>query len=314
MIINYLPFDWKKAFSLLFYTTLALFILKILSNSDITKLTELEYDPFSLGLAVVFALSFRFLGVFIWQFILKTILLDDLPRFTVLAQVYSKAWMGRYIPGKIAWIAGKIIFGTRYGISADRLATGSVLEVLLQIITTLFVSLVLMVIDPRISLPGSQTFSIVFLLVLLALILHPPIFSQIRLLAYRLMRRKPESDIQITPRLMINSGLMYGIGSLISGFSYFLLIDSFYTLSQEDILFIIAVVNLAGVAGIVALFAPAGLGVREGVLLLFLPMIAPTEIALFAIVMARLFSIVMDTLFFAFCQILNSKFALGSSA
>ena len=123
MIINYLPFDWKKAFSLLFYTTLALFILKILSNSDITKLTELEYDPFSLGLAVVFALSFRFLGVFIWQFILKTILLDDLPRFTVLAQVYSKAWMGRYIPGKIAWIAGKIIFGTRYGISACLLYT-----------------------------------------------------------------------------------------------------------------------------------------------------------------------------------------------
>ena len=53
---------------------------------------------------------------------------------------------------------------------------------------------------------------------------------------------------------------------------------------------------LAGAIGILSLFAPSGLGVREAIQLLLLPRVIPAEIALVVTVAARIWSIAVDAL------------------
>ncbi|GAG26533.1 unnamed protein product, partial [marine sediment metagenome] len=55
--------------------------------------------------------------------------------------------------------------------------------------------------------------------------------------------------------------------------------------------------NLAGVLGIVAFFAPAGLGVREGVLVGFLAPVVASPVAASLVVLARVAAILADILF-----------------
>ncbi len=64
-------------------------------------------------------------------------------------------------------------------------------------------------------------------------------------------------------------------------------------------LFVIGVSNLAGALGMLAIFAPSGIGVREGILLGLLSIVMPTEFALLVTVTSRLWDVALDGIFFA---------------
>jgi len=283
----------------LFYCCIGFFIFVIARDTDFTRLQRVNWRLEYLFGAIVVAVTFRYLGVLAWVNILRQIGCKQLPSFKVLSAVYAKAWMGRYIPGKVAWIVGKVIFGSRYGISVDRLAVGSVLEALLQIVTMFGFSLLLILVDSRLNVLGDWSVpALVATVGVFFAVLSPGCFKRLIEFAYKMTGRKPSTSIVVTNQLMTTSCGLYALGYLVSGVSYFLLINAVYDISTVEIFFVVAAFNMAGVAGMVALFAPSGLGVREGVLLILLPLILPTEIALLVIVLARLFSLLVDIGFF----------------
>jgi len=289
----------SKSFLFLFYCLVGFFIFAIVRDADLTRLQRVSWRIEYLIGAILVAVVFRYLGVIAWINILRQIGCNQLPSFTVLSAVYSKAWMGRYIPGKVAWIVGKVIFGSRYGISTDRLAIGSVLEALLQIVTMFGFSLFIILMDSRLNVLGSWSVPALMVVVVVFLtILSPGCFTKLIKFAYKVSGKSPSVSIVITNQLMTTSFGIYALGYLVSGISYFILINSVYALSTNDLFFVVAAFNIAGVAGMVALFAPSGIGVREGVLLILLPMILPTEIALLVVVLARVFSLLVDIGFF----------------
>jgi hypothetical protein len=61
--------------------------------------------------------------------------------------------------------------------------------------------------------------------------------------------------------------------------------------------------NLAGAVGILSIFAPSGLGVRESVQLLLLPLVMPAEVGLVVTIAARLWSIAVDVAFYAITRV-----------
>jgi len=56
-------------------------------------------------LSVTAGVSYLFLSSFIWIRMLFRPNAGVRPSWDLLA-VYAKSWMGRYIPGKVVWIAG----------------------------------------------------------------------------------------------------------------------------------------------------------------------------------------------------------------
>ena len=72
-----------------------------------------------------------------------------------------------------------------------------------------------------------------------------------------------------TVMILITGKVVYGTG-------FFLLIQSFHRTPWENLPAVIALFTFAQIAGLVAVFAPAGIGVREGILLLGLqPLVGP---------------------------------------
>ena len=67
---------------------------------------------------------------------------------------------------------------------------------------------------------------------------------------------------------------------------------------MNNFFYLTGATNLAGSLGILAVFAPSGLGVREGILTVFLSQLFTKEIVLVCVVLMRLTATITDILFF----------------
>src|SRR5690606_14951663 len=99
-----------------------------------------EFRVGLLILAAPFALATRLMQPLAWGTLIRGYG-DKLPSYPELTLVYAKSWLGRYVPGKVAWVGGKVLFGSKYGIRSVVLAATSVIEAGIQTITALALAL-----------------------------------------------------------------------------------------------------------------------------------------------------------------------------
>jgi glycosyltransferase 2 family protein len=301
----------SRAVPIVFYAALIVFLGFYISGIDWSSLADISINWWLAVSATVVSLSFRYWGVMIWFFLLGRLGATGLAgKYTSLTQIYAKSWLGRYIPGAATWIVGKVYFASKHGISRGRLAVSGLLEGGLQIVTTLAVALLLLLIDPR-TIAAVGTWGVVamvgaFLVCVLALV--PRIFEALVNLALRILRR-PKLDRELLPTTatILLSSLLYLGGALLAGFSYYLISASIYPgIKPTDIAFIVGVTSLASAASMLAIFAPGGVGVREGIMLVLLAIVMPHAVVVVLVVLTRVWSIAVDGLFFGVTTVTNA--------
>lgn len=291
----------KQALSIIFISMIVVFFAIYLQGIDYRKLASLQFNAVLLIAATAISLSFRYWGVYIWQTILKDLGATSMPHFSLLANVYGKAWMARYIPGTVTWIAGKVYMASKLGISKSRLTVSSLLEGGVQVVASLVVSLALLALDPRLDVfSGWIKLAMLCLALALLIVLYPPILTSSIRRAYRLFRNKePYAELRSNTKATVRSFGLYSIGALIAGTSYYLLTSALYpSITLNEFWYIVGSFTLAGAVGMATPFVPSGLGVRDGVQLVLLSQILPKEIALAITVASRLWSAVVDVLFY----------------
>jgi len=291
----------KRAVGILFFAAAIIYFMLYLRSIDWYRIPQLHIVWPYLALATVFAVSFRYWGVVIWRYILTDLGAKNLPAFTTLADVYAKSWMGRYIPGTVTWIAGKVYMASSHGISKSRLAVSSLLEGGMQIIAVMLVSMLLLGLDPRLNvIPTAYKVLMVLCAVVLLLVLTPAVFNRLLRTAFTfLKRRPPQSELLINNRAVIRSFLLYASGSFIVGLAEFFIsrtVDP--ALPWTDFWYIVGAFNVAGALGMLAIGVPSGIGIRDGAVLLLLSAIVPKEVALAITVISRLWIAFADVLFF----------------
>ena len=121
----------------------------------------------------------------------------------------------------------------------------------------------------------------------LIIILYPPFLKRIANFGFRIIR-KPPLDEMPSYSLVLTTILAYTVTGLIGGFSAFLLFNSLTPLSFSLFFPLTGSFYAAGLIGIAAFFAPAGIGVREGVLFLLLPAFIPMPIVIVGAIAMRL--------------------------
>lgn len=297
---------------LAFYVLLVVFLVLYLRSVDFSKLAHLHLSWGYLLLATVLALITRYVGTFTWLTILRSLGATDIHLHKQLIYVYAKAWMGRYIPGTAPWILGKIYFASQHGISKQKLAVSSLLEGGLQIVTLLVFSLALLIFDKRLDVLGGGFKLLMVLIALIGIvILTPRIFNRLVTVAYKLLRRKTLEREHLASRQTIFRGAsLYLFDAMINGLSLFFIakgIDP--SLPYSDILFAMGAASLAGAASMLAIFAPSGLGVREGIQLVLFALIMPKELAVAVTVATRLWSVGIDFIFFGLSRLIAGKAA-----
>lgn len=302
----------ERTVKVFFVALIVVFFVLYLRDIDYTSLGNIRIVWLPLVLASLISLAFRYWGVIIWRFILKDLGAQSLPPFVVLSDVYAKAWMGRYIPGTVTWIAGKIYLANKHGISKSRLAVSSLLEGGMQIVATMAVSMLILGLDPRLNvIPMTTKVIILAIGCSLLVLLFPPVFNRVLGFAHQIIKKKPAGkELQVNGRAIVRAFILYATGTLIMGSSYYFLTASLAPEVTPDMFFyFVGAFSLSGAIGMAVPFLPSGLGVREGVQLVLLSVIFPKEIALAITIFSRLWSAVIDVLFYA----LSSVFRMVSN-
>jgi len=298
---------FNRAISVLFYLLLAIFLYFYIRRINVGSLKGLEIDWILVVAASVIGVGHKYWGAFIWN----TLLIDlgaKINNYSKLVNIYAKAWLGRYIPGKVTWILGKIYFAASQGISKKKLAVSATLEAGMQITIALALSLLILGFNNNLNVLSENTRLLLLILAgLLLLVLIPRVFNFFLNLIYKLFKKKT-LDERVTWITVFKGAWLYGVSFFLTGISYYFLSKAIYLdLSFDTFLYIVAVFNLAGVIGILAFFTPSGLGAREGILLIFLGAVMPGEIALLLTVVARVWSIFIDFTFFGLSSVLAKK-------
>jgi glycosyltransferase 2 family protein len=210
----------------------------------------------------------------------------------VMAWFYSQ--LGKYVPGKVFLYLGRLHYYTREGKGAGKVSLAFGLE-----LVATFSSSILMVLLSALTLesPRVDSYRPVLLIVLVALVLalHPRVLTHLTRVAYRLLRREP-FEITVSYGELLRFVGFYVLNWLIFGLSLYMFINSFYPLAASSILYLAGAFSFASMMGMVAVFVPSGLGVREGLLGIFLVQLMPQSVSLLSAVAARVWFTVVELL------------------
>lgn len=300
----------KRLIPITFYLLLGIFLYFYIINIDFTKLSDVQFSWPYFIIASLLALGFRYWGAFIWTTLLRGLGAKNVHLSRELIYIYAKSWLGRYIPGTAPWILGKIYFASQQGISKNKLAISSLLEAALQIIVQMLLALSLLIFDARLDIISTDMKILITIAILACVvILIPPVFNWCIARVYKLIKRKEFASEHYASTSTIGKGFgLYFVGSIISSLSLFFIAKAVYPeLPYDQIFFVMGVGTLAGAVSMLAVFAPSGIGVREGIQLVLLSLIMPTEIALIITIVTRLWSVVIDLLFYAISFLFKDK-------
>jgi uncharacterized membrane protein YbhN (UPF0104 family) len=189
--------------------------------------------------------------------------------FWSAARIWTVSSLGKYLPGKVWAVAGMAVMAQRAGVGAGPATGSAVILQVLAIGTGAAVAALTGWTSLRTAYPGAAGgLAVLLVLSLLAVVvlLRP---DSIR----RLVRvAAPEASVSLTPP---SGAVVFGIAAntiawLGYGVALWLLARGVLPGAGLGVLRAIAVFTASYLAGFLALFAPGGIGVREGVFILML--------------------------------------------
>lgn len=216
--------------------------------------------------------------------------------------VYAKSWMGRYLPGKVTWVVGRLLYGDKIGISNKKMTAVSVLEILLSLTVTALVA------TPAALILFSELISNLALPGLLALVL----FSAVSIVILRIVRRSHNLTQQLV-RLreetkftklagavrIVFSSLILVFAFIISALHFPILIYYFNPEVELNAIYLVSLYFLANFLGMVAFFAPVGIGIKEAVLTSGL-LLSGSSISIGSVlVYSRMITLIADVVFYS---------------
>ena len=234
----------------------------------------------------------------------RDIAVPDTPH---LLRAFARSWLARYLPGKL-WSYGARVVHTDAAVTPRRILAASLVDEFALIIgsaTALGLGLwAWAVAGPVAGVP-------LLLAGIAAVVVAMSRLDQLVALTLRFLARaipqRWKAAAEEMERVVDDPGLGlkaaalftagYLLANLLLGVGFVLVVLSLSDIDRADVPLLVGGYNLAGVLGIVAFFAPAGLGVREGVLVGFLTPVVASPVAASLVVLVRLVTVVTDILF-----------------
>ncbi len=209
--------------------------------------------------------------------------------------LYMVPTLGRYLPGKVLSLAGHVLIARRYGIEFSVSAAAIALLTVVGLATATLVGFIFLLIQPP-GIVDEQWLRWVLIagVVLVTISLLPGVWFRFLNAALRIFNRQP---LSATPgySVLLGSILLMSVHVVFLIAGYAAMTAGAIGTSMNDLPILIGAICIANTLGFIAVFAPAGIGVREGVLLILLtPTLGAGAAALFAVTL-RLIQIVADS-------------------
>ncbi len=202
------------------------------------------------------------------------------------------SFLGRYFPGKIALIVSAAYFLKKQNIPLKIAGAVPVINTLVTIFAGLLLSVPIIYTNRPLSFKAESVLIIGFLALIFLFLLYsirhhlfPSFFKRLRL---------EIRAINCSSKTLLICSAIALLQCLSGGLTTWALSFSLTPIGFDTIIWFISITAFSGVMGIIAVFSPAGLGVRDGFYLLFLTKTIGPEYAALITVLLRLLQTFID--------------------
>ena len=245
-----------------------------------------------LASTLIFAFSY-FIQIWAWYLITLRLRIALSPSETLESWFYSQ--LGKYLPGKIWLVLSRFYFYESRGKSKKNVSVALYLELVTMIAASAVIFLAVLILHRGLGFLYSWgLYGWLVLLFLFALaFLHPKVLQKILNGVLVRWKREPISlSISYSDILWILSVCI--LSWVVGGIGFYLFVDSFYPVTSQYIFFLTGALAASSMLGLIAIFAPSGLGVREGALVYLLSFLMATPIAVIISVLTRIWMTLIE--------------------
>jgi uncharacterized membrane protein YbhN (UPF0104 family) len=255
-----------------------------------SNFTSLHFSPGYLALSWLGLLGYYVLYTFGVHMVLRLLgAPSTIPRAFKLNFATN---LGKYLPGGIWPAVGRMTLGPQLGMSRRAVAPGMVLEMGLSVTGGLLVYFLSVAFGGSLP-PGTQPWHWAALAGLLAVGLLPPVWRRVLAFGFRVATVDAEVP-HLSYLATLGLVLYFSLTWVFAGIGF-----RFYTLAlvsgaPGDLLRYMGIYAAACVGGLVVVFAPGGIGVREGIITVLLAPLVGTGPAAVVGVSARVWSTILE--------------------
>jgi uncharacterized membrane protein YbhN (UPF0104 family) len=268
--------------------------------ADWQNMERIEYSfrwRYLLISTVLFFVSISSFGL-VWRAIYS--ILDKSRRISIFnaLKIYLYSQFGRYLPGKAWAYVGMIYLGEREGLPRNILAASVVYQIVLSVAASFIFPLVILSFAPGLLPAGLNYFPLLLIAAGLGC-LHPAIFNPMLGVALRILKiGELSKGVFLNFADLVKIILLYFLAFVVNGIAFFFFTNAFFAAAWHDILNFAAFFILASALGAAAVFAPSGLGVREGFLTLFMKRYFTVSGAVFISLAVRIWATIIEVIIF----------------
>jgi len=219
-------------------------------------------------------------------------------------KVHFLSRFGAYVPGKVWFILIRSRLCRTENISQQTVVTSSVLETAMSLTAGSILSLIFM---GNIFLNKYYFFFAVIVIIIgSVIVLRPNLFYSLLNFGLKKIGREPiYKETQLNFKNLLVVLFLDLVFLLIWGLSFYLFTSSIVFIPFNKIINVIGIYIISVVIGAWAIFAPYGIGVREGIQAYLLKYIIPFEIGILISLLARIWMTINDVTFNLLIQAIN---------
>lgn len=269
---------------------------------------DLTPDGFVFVALVLFVLSVVVSGI-VWGRVLAKITGKNIaPKQAIKVQLMS--WLMKYIPGQAGSFISKLTWAKKHGIDGKKVTASFIYENLFLVLASVTLALPILtsVVGEKFSEGRGLLLPIFVAIPVFITILIPGFFAFSLNILLRVAGKKnmPKQEL-LTTRDNIRFLLEFMAPRVINGAAFVLIAISLLGIPPQHYLAYGAIYIIAGIIGILAIFVPSGIGVREAAIVLFASAYIPAEQAITLSLLARFYATIGDGLIAALYFVLKEK-------
>ena len=288
---------FKNIVKFILVSTIFFFILRVLYQNW-NQLLEYEFffNSYLLVASLLMLIVHYFILSFVWHVLTDKMHVHINYISSVKNWFYSQLW--KYIPGRFGIMLGRAYLYQKGGVSIKGVSFAVLVEAVMSLIAACVIFLFSFFLVDELRGDTAISGNVIFIVSSITIVgwmvfLQPDIFQKVVNYALDLMK-KERITVEWSYLDSIIIFCCYLLNWLVLGGAFYLFVNSFTPVPMNELFFLTGSLAFASVVSFISLFAPAGIGVREGILFIFLSRIMPESIAVILSIASRMWHIVTE--------------------
>ena len=285
----------RGVLTLLLVAVIGYFFWRALSrNLGALKAVDFAINGWTILAILAFALAVTVSGT-IWGRMVSLLSGVKVPEAEAI-RVHCSSWLMKYVPGQVGSAVNKVTWAKGFGIPRTLVLITFIYENVFLVVGSLVPTTLVLVLFGTLDLSGNGALlAALASLIPLLLLTNKKVFAWLTNLAgKRFLKREVPSEYFLSSGQAFGYQLWYLIPRVITGIGMVTVAKAMINPAPSTYLPLACAYIVAGAVGILAIFVPSGIGVRESVFVFLAAPFIPVEEAIVLSLAARLWATVAD--------------------